>query len=239
VRNIRTSSFWFQMTALTAALTSSCVENEDKKAPPPPPAEPAAVVPPEPGRAAVSINPAIAYTITTPAGKCLQFSSNQDMAQAEVAPCNGSKLQQFTLQTVAGGYYAIMSADGGRCLDVSAFAMGDNVLVQSYQCNAGQNQNWIVAEGSGGFVRLVARHSGKALSVLDGPDAGTAKVTQLTAGPGVNQRFKINGPGAAAAGGDSGAGGRKGKDAAGKGKKGKGEGKSEGKSAAEKPAKKP
>ena len=218
MKNVRTSHRWFQLTALAAAMVSGCVENEDKKVPPPP-AEPAPVVPPEPARATVAIDPAIAYTITTSTGKCLQFSSEQDSAQAEVAPCNGSKSQQFTLQTVAGGYYSIIAANGGKCLDVAAFGMGDNAQVQGYQCNAGQNQNWIVAEGAGGLVRLVARHSGKALSVLDGgPDGGVAKVTQLTAGQGVNQRFKINGPTPPpGAGGDSGAGGHKGKDAAGKG----------------------
>lgn len=240
MRNVRTSLLWLQVSALTAALSSGCVENEDKKTAPPPPVEPAPVVPPEPGRAAVSIDPAIPYTFTTPSGKCLQFSSNQDAAQAEVAPCNGSKLQQFNLQTVPGGYYTILGADGGRCLDVAAFAMGDNGQVQSYQCNGGQNQNWIVAEGPGGFVRVVARHSGKALSTLDGPDGGVAKVTQLTAGTGVNQRFKISGPtAAAAAGGDSGAGGRKGKDAAGKGKKGKAAASAQPAKKSEKPSEKP
>lgn len=231
VRNIRTSLFWLQVTAVAAAMTAGCVENEDKKAPPAP-VEPAPVVPPEPGRAAVSIDPAIAYTITTAGGKCLQFTGagKEDAAQAEVASCNGSKAQQFNLQTVPGGYYAIINSGSGKCLDVSAFAMTDNALVQQYSCNAGQNQNWIVADGSAGSVRLIARHSGKALTVVDmSPgDAGVGKVTQLTAGSGANQQFKIknpNQPEPAAA--ESGAGGRKGKEP--KAKKGK----------AAQPAKKP
>lgn len=233
MRNVRTSYFWLCSTALTAALVSGCVENEDKKAPPPP-VEPAAVAPPEPARAAVSINPALAYTIVAAGGKCLQFIGKDDGVQAEVGPCNGGKTQEFTLQTVPGGYYSIINAGSGKCLDVAAFAMGDNGQVQQYQCNAGQNQNWIVAEGAAGSVRLVARHSGKALSVLDGggPDGGVAKVTQLTAGTGANQQFKIKGPASAEpAAAESGAGGRKGKDA--KGKKEK-----KGKSAAQ-PAPKP
>ena len=234
MRNIRTSLFWLQVTAVAAAMTAGCVENEEKKAPPPP-VEPAPVVPPEPGRAAVSIDPAVAYTIATPGGKCLQFlgGAKEDSAQAEVASCNGSKAQQFNLQTVPGGYYALINANSGKCLDVSAFALTDNAQVQQYSCNAGQNQNWIVAEGAGGNVRLIARHSGKALTVVDMTpgDAGVGKVTQLTAGSGANQQFKIknpNQPEPAAA--DSGAGGRKGKEP--KAKKGKA-------SAAAQPAKKP
>ncbi|MES1164717.1 MAG: hypothetical protein ABUR63_03080, partial [Verrucomicrobiota bacterium] len=59
MRNIRTSYTFIQVAAFAAAVASGCVENDDKKAPPPP-VEPAVVVPPEPGRAAVSIDPAIA-----------------------------------------------------------------------------------------------------------------------------------------------------------------------------------
>lgn len=202
---------------------SGCVENDDKKAAPPP-VEPAAVVPPEPARAAVSLDPAITYAITTVSGKCLQFAggSKEDAAPAEVAACNGGKTQQFKLQNIPGGYYAVVNADSGKCLDVSAFAMGDSALVQQYGCNGGQNQTWLLAVGAPGTVRLIARHSGKALSVVGGGgDAGTAKVTQLTAGQGANQQFKIKGPTPPeVAAGDSAAGGRKGKDGAGR-KKGK------------------
>jgi hypothetical protein len=217
------------MTAVAACVASAagCVENDDKKAPAPPPVEPAPVVPPEPARAAVSIDPAIAYTITTAGGKCLQFlaGAKEDTAQAEVASCNGSKAQQFNLQTVPGGYYAIINVNSGKCLDVAAFNMADNAQVQQYSCNAGQNQNWILAEGGPGMVRLIARHSGKALAVVDMTpgDAGVGKVTQLAAGGGANQQFKIKNPNQPeVAAGDSGAGGRKGKEPkAGKEKKGK------------------
>jgi len=223
VKNVRTAYTWIQVAAFGAAVASGCVENDDKKAPPPP-VEPAAVTPPEPARATVSIDPAVAYAIATGAGKCLQFGSGskEDGAPAETAGCNGGKAQQFNLQTVPGGYYTVINADSGKCLDVPAFAMGDNTAVQQYQCNGGQNQNWIVAAGAGGTVRLIARHSGKALSVEGGAgDAGIGKVTQMTAGQGANQQFKIKGPTPAEASADSGAGGRKGKEAGGR-KKGKG-----------------
>ncbi len=216
MRNVRTSYTFIQVATLAVAVASGCVENDDKKAPPPP-VEPAAVVPPEPGRAAVSIDPAVAYTITTASGKCLQFSggSKDDTAQAETVNCNGSKAQQFNLQTVPGGYYTVINADSGKCLDIPAFNMTDNAVAQQYQCNGGQNQHWILAVGAAGNVRLVARHSGKALTVSDsgGGDASVGKVTQTAAGAGANQQFRVKGPTPPeAAGGDSGAGGRKGKD---------------------------
>ncbi len=237
MRKIRTSLFWLQVTAVgAAALTAGCVENEDKKASSAP-VEPAAVTPPEPARAVVSISPSTEYAIATASGKCLQFSggSKEDQAQAEVATCNGGKAQMFSLQTVPGGYYALINANSGKCLDVAAFGMGDNAQVQQYACNAGQNQNWIVATGTAGSVRLVARHSGKALSVEGNAagDAGVAKVTQLTAGSGANQQFKIKGPNTPepAAVAESGAAGRKGKEP--RGKRAKVEGKGEGKAKAE------
>ena len=46
--------------------------------------------------------------------------------------------------------------------------MNDGALVQQYPCNGGQNQHWIVADGGGGTVRVVARHSGKVLDVTGG-----------------------------------------------------------------------
>jgi hypothetical protein len=224
VRNVRTLSYkWIQVAALGLAVASGCVENDDKKAPAAP-VEPAPVVPAEPARAAVSIDPAIAYTIVTASGKCLQFGggSKDDAAPAETVNCNGSKSQQFNLQTVPGGYYTIINADSGKCLDVPAFGLGDGIGVQQYQCNGGQNQHWILAVGAAGNVRLVARHSGKALTVTDtgSGDAAIGKVAQMTAGAGANQQFKVKGPTPPeAAGGESGAGGRKGgKEARKKGK---------------------
>jgi endo-1,4-beta-xylanase len=216
VKNVRTWSAWFQVAALATMAASGCVENDDKKAPPPP-AESAPAVPPEPKRSAAPIDPAVAYTVTNAAGtKCLQFGggSKDDVAQAEVAPCNGSKAQQFNLQTVPGNYYALINANSGKCLDVSAYGMSDGALVQQYQCNGGANQHWIVAEGTGG-VRLIARHSGKALTIQDtsGP-AGVGKVTQETAGTGPAQQLKLKGP-SVVADGEAAAGGHKGKDGAG------------------------
>ena len=237
MKNVRTWCAWFQVVALATAVASGCVENDDKKGPPPP-AEPAApVVPPEPKRAAMQIDQATAYAVTNAAGtKCLQFSggSKEDVAPAEVAPCNGSKAQQFNLQTVPGNYYALINANSGKCLDVSAFAMGDGALVQQYQCNGGANQNWIVAGGVGGAIRLVARHSGKALTIQDaGGDTGVGKITTESFGPGAGQQMKLKGPNTVAEG--EAAGGHKGKDGAG-GSSGK---KSHKPAAATQPAKKP
>jgi endo-1,4-beta-xylanase len=215
VKNMRTWCAWFQIVALATTAASGCVENDDKKAPPPA-AEPAPAVPVEPKRSASPIDATTAYAVTNAAGtKCLQFGggSKDDAAPAEVAPCNGSKAQQFNLQTVPGNYFALVNANSAKCLDVSAYAMGDGALVQQYQCNGGANQNWIVADGSGG-VRLVARHSGKALTIQDtGGPAAVGKVTQETAGSGAAQQLKLKGPNVVAEG--EAAGGHKGKDGAG------------------------
>ncbi len=113
------------LTILAIALATGCVQQEDKKeepAPAPPPAPP-----PEPARASLTVDVKAPVTIALASGtKCLQFGggSKADLAKAEIATCNGSPAQQFKFQSVPGGYYALVSANSDKCLDVSAFADG-------------------------------------------------------------------------------------------------------------------
>jgi ricin-type beta-trefoil lectin protein len=175
---------------LAVGFAAGCVQTEDKKEPPPA-VEPAPVVPPEPARASVTVDPKAAYTLAV-GQRCLEFAggSKDDAAAAEVAPCNGGEAQRFTLQVVPGGYYTITSLASGKCLDVPAFAMDDAAHVQQYTCNGGANQNWILADAGPGTLRLVARHSGKVLTV-DGAATGAATVAQRTWKSDPGQQFKL------------------------------------------------
>ncbi len=97
-----------------AARRRACVQQDDKKdepapapAPPPPP-------PPEPARVPLTVDIKAPVAIVTATGnKCLQFGggSKNDLARAEIGTCNGSPAQQFKLQLVPGGYYALVSAN--------------------------------------------------------------------------------------------------------------------------------
>ena len=206
----------FLLAGVAVASVAGCVQQDEKKdeTPAPPPPAP----PPEPARASMTIDPKVAYAVVTGNNKCLQFGggSKEDIAQAEIATCNGSPAQQFKPQAVPGGYYTMVSVNSAKCLDVSAYAMGDAARVQQYQCNGGANQSWIIADGGPGMVRLVARHSGKVLAVTGAGTADGTVVTQQSWTSAPNQQFKLKGPAAAgdgqAAKGDaSGAGGAPGK----------------------------
>lgn len=214
--NTRSWSLWFGTAVFTALLGAGCVENDKDQ--PPPPAEPApVVVPPEPPRAKLTIDPKATYTVATATGnRCLQFGggSREEAAVAEVSACNGSRAQQVTLQSAPGGYFRIISANSDRCLDVPGFSMAAGQRVQQYSCNGGANQDWIVADAGPGTLRIVARHSGK---VLDAAGAGDgAPVNQQDWKSAPSQQFKLTSTAEAsgaggASGGKDGAGGAPGK----------------------------
>ena len=70
-----------------------------------------------------------------------------------------------------------MSVLSGKCLDIQAVSSDDGALAQQFTCNAGPNQQWIIADADApGTLRLVARHSVKA---LDLKDAATADGTRV------------------------------------------------------------
>ncbi len=85
----------------------------------------------------------------------------------------------------------------------------------STRATAVSNQNWIVADGGAGNVRLVARHSGKVLDVTGGGAADGAAVSQSDWKSAPNQQFKLKGTPLAAADGAGGKSGKSGADGAG------------------------
>jgi hypothetical protein len=214
--NTRSWSLWFSTTLFTAVLVSGCVENDKDQ--PPPPAEPApVVVPPEPPRAPLTVDPKATYTVATAAGnRCLQFGggSRDDAAVAEVAACNGTRAQQMTLQAVPGNYFRIVSATSEKCLDIPAFSMAGGQRAQQFACNGGANQEWIIADGGGGTLRIVARHSGKVLDVAGAGDGAPVNQQDWKSAP--SQQFKVKSTAEAsgaggASGGKDGAGGAPGR----------------------------
>ncbi|HEX6681454.1 MAG TPA: family 43 glycosylhydrolase, partial [Candidatus Limnocylindrales bacterium] len=63
--------------------------------------------------------------------------------------------------------------------------------VIQWRDNGGSNQMWSVVDTTGGFVKLLARHSGKALDVLNGSAADGADVVQWTDVGGNNQQWQL------------------------------------------------
>ena len=60
-----------------------------------------------------------------------------------------------------------------------------------YPTHGGDNQLWTLEPSSGGYVRLVARHSGKALDVAGASLDDGALVIQYTAHGGTNQQWLL------------------------------------------------
>lgn len=175
----------------------------------------------------MAISPTASYSIVAVASnKCLQYVAGAPAgARAEIRTCDGSKPQLFNLRPVPGGYQEIVNVPNNDCLDVTAFSQDDGGDVVRWGCNGGANQQWIVADAGSDAIRLVARHSGKVLSIEEGKTSDGALVNQSSWKSGANQRFKLQAVGGKTpegmgkAGDDGGAGGKSGKVA--KTKKGK------------------
>jgi hypothetical protein len=186
------------MILVLAGSIAGCVEREVSSPPAPSPAP--VSVPPEPARAALTLDAEKPYALFSPmVGACVQFAGRtaSDHARALLAPCDGSKAQQFKVAPVAGGYQTFINAESSKCLDVEAVSMAEAAHVQQFGCNGGLNQQWILADGRPGTLRLIARHSGKALDIEGATAANGSPINQFTWHSGENQQFKLLDPSAA------------------------------------------
>jgi hypothetical protein len=68
----------------------------------------------------------------------------------------------------------------------SSTADGANVI--QYTCGSGTNQQW-QWQATGSYFRIVARHSGKCLDVVDSGTGDGADIQQYTCGSGLNQQW--------------------------------------------------
>jgi ricin-type beta-trefoil lectin protein len=194
---VRTTTLSVVMVTLAAvAVSSGCIKKEEKQednkaGPPPAPPPP----PPEPARSALAVDQNAKYTaVAVASGKCLQFGGRgmNEQALAEIATCDKSPAQQFKLQPVPGNYWTLVSVLSGKCLDIQAISSDDGALAQQFTCNAGQNQQWIIADADApGTIRLVARHSVKALDLKDSGTADGTRVLQMATKATPSQQFKL------------------------------------------------
>jgi hypothetical protein len=87
----------------------------------------------------------------------------------------------------------IVNKKSGKCLDVIALGLGDNVPVQQYTLNGGPNQRWIRRRLSGAGANtvytLTAQHSNKCLDVLGGSTADHARLQQYHGHGGPDQQW--------------------------------------------------
>jgi hypothetical protein len=160
-----------------------------------------------------AISPTSVYQIKSAAtGKCIGVAGNSksNNANIEERACNGSVGQNFTIASVATGYYAIKNTNSAKCLDVTGKSTSDGVDIIQYTCtSSATNQQWAIADTSGGAVRLTAHHSGKVAGLNKGATADGTLVVQETWNGATYQQFKLS-TGTGGAGGSGGSGGSSG-----------------------------
>jgi hypothetical protein len=166
---------------------------------------------------AITIDTSATYTLTgVQSGKCVEVAggSTANLAQIQIATCNGSTRQRFRMESQGSGYYRMRNVNSNLCVDVSGASTADGARVIQYTCGSGANQQWSFTDVSTGVVRVAARHSGKLLDVQGRSTADNTPILQWPSTGATNQQFRVQavsgsagGSGGAAGGGSTGGGG--------------------------------
>jgi len=118
-------------------------------------------------------------------GKCLDVAggSQADGARVQQYTCNGTPAQKWTKDPTDSGYFQLEVAVSGDCLTVRNASQADNAPVVQEPCNGDYNQQWIeVPSGVVGWPFLIARHSGKVLTILSESLLDRAQAVQYAPG---------------------------------------------------------
>ncbi len=222
VKAARTAGALLVLSMMAGACVSpGPAEPENKNAAPSAPT-------PEPPRAAFTVDPAARYNlIAVAANKCVQPAGQSNAAgmRMQIATCDGSKAQQFRVQSLPGNYVALVNLLSDQCVDVAGALAENGANVMQFACHSSPNQQWVLADAPEGNLRLVARHSGRSLDVQGAVSNDGTGLIQWPWSGDPNQRFKLvvakDAPDAGAAGKDAGPAevAAKGKDKGGAAKK--------------------
>ncbi len=121
------------------------------------------------------------------------WASQDDGAVLQQYPCvEGAANQRWYLEpdgVVAGSqYYRIRSTNSGKCIDVPGFSTTNDLQLQQYTCNGGDNQRWFVGVEGDGRVRIQNKANAKCLHVNGGTEVH-APVTQHTCDASDGEKF--------------------------------------------------
>jgi hypothetical protein len=133
--------------------------------------------------------PGLSYRITEKSTqKCLDVSGGSvNIAPVGIWNCGGQTSQKWQLRLIEDGAYQIIAQHSLMSLDVQGggpFAI-NGVTIQQYPFNFGWNQEWRLVPACDDYYYIVARHSGKLLTIID----GVGKQWELRAD--YNQKFKF------------------------------------------------
>jgi alpha-galactosidase len=141
---------------------------------------------------------ATVYTLTARhSGKLLDVynASTTDGADVVQWAANGQSNQRWEFRDVGGGYYNIVSAGSGKCLDVygGTGATGDGVRITQWTCHTDTNQQWRIQDAGNGYVQLIARHSNKCIAIQNAATTDGAMAVQMTCGTATSQQWQRQG----------------------------------------------
>jgi len=117
--------------------------------------------------------------------KCLDVVGGSQAIGARVQQytCNGTVAQQWTKEFTDSGYFQLKVAASGQCLDVKDGSQADNAPVVQKPCTGAYNQQWTQrTSGVSGWPFLIARHSGKGLTILSESLLNGAQAVQYAVG---------------------------------------------------------
>ena len=97
--------------------------------------------------------------------RCLDVGGQVSGSVVQIFDCNGTVNQQWTMRPTDSGYFLLLVASSGRCLEVANASQAAGSRIQILDCNGQFNQQWRQVPSSvAGFVHLQARHSGRCAS---------------------------------------------------------------------------
>ncbi|GAB4439126.1 MAG: hypothetical protein Kow0031_21000 [Anaerolineae bacterium] len=124
-------------------------------------------------------------------GKCLDVpgGSRNSVTPVQQYSCTGNSNQAWSVESIGGGYYRIVSRFSGMCLDVQGFSQQPQALVQQFPCNGGDNQSFTFRGVGNGYSLVVAKHSGMCLDVTGASTADMALIQQYPCHGNANQQW--------------------------------------------------
>src|SRR5947209_4107381 len=94
---------------------------------------------------AIAIDTNARYTIVgVQSGKCVEVAngSTANLAQLQIAACNGNARQQFRIDAQSGGYYHLRNLNSNLCADVQGASTAARTPIIQFTCGSDANQQW-------------------------------------------------------------------------------------------------
>ncbi|GAA1368621.1 RICIN domain-containing protein [Catellatospora chokoriensis] len=146
----------------------------------------------QPAHAATVDTSAVYVLVNRNSGKAMDLWnwSTADGAPVNQFTRNDLAVQQWRFVDVGSGYYQIRSVHSGKVLELPNANDGVQ-LVQNAAVSGNTRQHFGISDSTGGHVRFISRHSGKALEVWSWSTADGAMVSQYQDLDGYNQQWQL------------------------------------------------